>query len=122
MAPGVAVAASRPFFFPTKGNIVIPNDKEEIEDENEKSLLRKRNEELEKELQSSLQREEKARVDLERTKQRLRATEEAEERLCSQLGELEAEAVEQARAYHSQIRSLMEQLSQAQKLLRSADA
>ncbi|KAF8379857.1 hypothetical protein HHK36_029306 [Tetracentron sinense] len=58
-------------------------------------------------------------LDGQRTSQRLRAVEEAEEMLCSQLGELEAEAVDQARAYHAQIKSLMHQLSQAQLLLQS---
>lgn len=118
MAPGMAVAVSSPLLqsdgrsLPTKGSIGIAD---------ENFVLRKRNEELERELQSSLQREVKAREDLARTKERLRATEEAEERLCSQLGDLEAEALEQASAYRAQIRSLTEQLSHAQRLLQSAN-
>ncbi|KAF8413436.1 hypothetical protein HHK36_001424 [Tetracentron sinense] len=79
--------------------------------------LRRRNEELEREVKKSLEREEKTREELQRVSQRLRFIEEAEERLCSQLGELEAEAVHQARAYHAQINSLMDQLSRAQMLL-----
>ncbi|CAH9058669.1 unnamed protein product [Cuscuta epithymum] len=47
--------------------------------------LRKRYEEMEKELKSSREREEKMRRELERTWQRLRVAEEAEERLSSQL-------------------------------------
>ncbi|XP_047182718.1 protein RESPONSE TO LOW SULFUR 3-like [Vigna umbellata] len=81
------------------------------------SELKKRNEELEKELRESKEREEQMKRDLQSARERLRVAEEAEERLCSQLGELEAEAVYQARDYHAQIVSLMEQLSRAQSLL-----
>ncbi|KAF8042990.1 hypothetical protein BT93_A1352 [Corymbia citriodora subsp. variegata] len=87
-------------------------------DEQEK--LRRRNEELERELRESREREEAAREELRRTAERLRVAEEAEERLCSELGELEAEAVLQARAYHARILSLAEQLAQAQKFLQVA--
>lgn len=84
-------------------------------DEHEK--LRRRNAELERELRESREREEAAREELRRTLERLRVVEEAEERLCTQLGELEAEAVLQARAYHARILSLADQLAQAQKFL-----
>ncbi|CAN0922818.1 Protein RESPONSE TO LOW SULFUR 2 [Linum grandiflorum] len=57
------------------------------------------------------------RQELEVAWRRMRVAEDAEERLCSQLGELEAEAVNQARDYHSRIISLMEQLHQAQGVL-----
>ncbi|KAL2527590.1 response to low sulfur 2 [Abeliophyllum distichum] len=80
-------------------------------------VLKKRNEELEKELKRSLEREDKMKKELERAWERLRVAEEAEERLCSQLGELEAEAVDQARAYRVRTMSLMEQLHSAHKLL-----
>jgi len=79
--------------------------------------LKKRNEELEKELRESKDREEQMKRELHSAWERLRVAEEAEERLCSQLGELEAEAVYHARDYHAQIVSLMEQLSRAQSLL-----
>ncbi|KAJ0045348.1 hypothetical protein Pint_05428 [Pistacia integerrima] len=72
-----------------------------------------RNEELERELKKSREREEQTRVELQKVLERLRLAEEAEEMLCSQLGELEAEAVSQARDYHAQIVSLMSQLSKA---------
>nr|GMC59891.1 protein RESPONSE TO LOW SULFUR 3-like [Ipomoea batatas]GMC74188.1 protein RESPONSE TO LOW SULFUR 3-like [Ipomoea batatas]GMD29389.1 protein RESPONSE TO LOW SULFUR 3-like [Ipomoea batatas] len=85
----------------------------------EEEGLRKRNEELEKELRRSLEREETMRRELQRTWERLMVAEEAEERLCSQMGELEAEAVEQARAYKARVTSLMDQLSAAQMLLHS---
>ncbi|WJX34446.1 hypothetical protein P8452_22559 [Trifolium repens] len=84
------------------------------------SELKKRNEELEKELKESKEREEKMRQQLQSAWERLRVAEEAEERLCSQLGELEAEAVYQARDYHDRIVSLMDQLSRAQSLLHKA--
>lgn len=87
----------------------------------EEIWLKKRNEELEIELKRSAEREEKMKKELQRTWERLRVAEEAEERLCSQLGELEAEAVEQARSYRARMLSLMDQLSAAQKLLQSAN-
>ncbi|KAI3471289.1 hypothetical protein Pfo_027952 [Paulownia fortunei] len=80
-------------------------------------MLQRRNEELEKELKKSLEREERMKQELQRTWERLR---EAEERLCCQLGELEAEAVNQAREYRARVMELMEQLSGAQKLLRES--
>ncbi|XP_047329585.1 protein RESPONSE TO LOW SULFUR 3-like [Impatiens glandulifera] len=83
-------------------------------------VLMRRNEELEKELKKSVEREEKMRAELERTSRRLRVAEDAEERLCSQLGELEAEAVDQAREYRTRVLSLMDQLAAAQTLLISS--
>ncbi|TYJ22428.1 hypothetical protein E1A91_A08G125400v1 [Gossypium mustelinum] len=79
--------------------------------------LRKRNQELEKELKESREREEQMRKELRKMWERLRVAEEAEERLCSQLGELEAESVNQARAHNAQILSLMDQLSKGSNLL-----
>nr|DAD35545.1 TPA_asm: hypothetical protein HUJ06_006185 [Nelumbo nucifera] len=73
-----------------------------------------RNEELERELKNSLKRKEKMREELLRTSERLRSMEEAEERLCSQLGELEAKALDQDHTYY--IMSLIDQLSHTQKL------
>lgn len=83
-------------------------------------MLKKRNEELERELKKSQEREEMMKQELRATFHRLRVAEEAEEHLCSQLGELEAEAVEQARNYRMRMTALMEQLSLAQNLLQSA--
>lgn len=82
-------------------------------------MIRKRNEELEREIRKSLEREEKMREELERTRKRLYVAEEAEERLCFQLGELEAEALNHINLCQDQIRSLTQQLSQAQKLIQS---
>ncbi|XP_004241433.1 protein RESPONSE TO LOW SULFUR 3 [Solanum lycopersicum] len=86
----------------------------------ESEMLRKRNEELEDELKKSVEREEKMKEELEKTRRRVKVAEEAEERLCFQLGELEAEAVDEARAYRARVVNLMEQLSAVQKLLLSA--
>ncbi|MBA0736746.1 hypothetical protein Gogos_010254 [Gossypium gossypioides] len=79
--------------------------------------LRKRNQELEKELKESREREEQMRKELRKMWEKLRVAEEAEERLCSQLGDLEAESVNQARAYNAHILSLMDQLSKGSNLL-----
>ena len=78
--------------------------------------LRKRNEELERELRKSKEREEQMKQELQRAWERLKIAEEGEERLCSQLAELEAESVIHARASHARILSLMEQLSQPHSL------
>ncbi|KAL8538289.1 hypothetical protein ACS0TY_000315 [Phlomoides rotata] len=78
--------------------------------------LRRRNEELERELTKSLEREERMKEELMRTTNRLRVAEEAEERLCCQLGELEAEALDQAREYRARMMELIEQLSRVKLL------
>lgn len=88
--------------------------------EDEEKELRRRNEELERELRTSREREERMKQELQRTSERLRVAEEAEERLCSQLGELEAETLVQAREYHARIVSLMDQLSQAHELIQTS--
>ncbi|OMO95140.1 hypothetical protein CCACVL1_05544 [Corchorus capsularis] len=100
MAPAMAVAHHEP----------KPINAKRKEEEEE---LKKRNEELEKALKESREREEEMRKELQKTWERLRVAEEAEERLCTQLGELEAESVNQARAYNARIISLMDQLSKA---------
>mgnify|MGYP004711130221 CR=1 FL=1 len=93
---------------------------EHVVEREDGEILKKRNEELEKELQKAMEREKRMREELQRTWERLRVAEEAEERLCSQLGELEAEAVGQARSYRASMMALMDQLSAAQKLLQGA--
>ncbi|XP_051138146.1 protein RESPONSE TO LOW SULFUR 2-like [Andrographis paniculata] len=98
MAPSIAI--------PWKGE----------EGEKEALRLRRRNEELEKELKKREEQEERMREELEKAWRRVRVAEEAEERLCCQLGELEAEAVHQAREYRSRILQLMEQLSAFQSM------
>ncbi|XP_010503616.1 PREDICTED: uncharacterized protein LOC104780777 [Camelina sativa] len=66
--------------------------------------LRRRNGELEREMEEM----KKQMVQLWR---RTVVAEEAEERLCSQLAELEVESLDQARDYQSRILFLMEQIS-----------
>ncbi|KAF4356570.1 hypothetical protein CsatB_002358 [Cannabis sativa] len=97
--------------------VTKPTNNESFEDQ---TSLMKRNQELEQELSRSREREEEMRNELLKTWQRLRIAEDAEEMLCSQLGELEAEAVDQARADHAKIVSLVNQLSRAQQLLQAA--
>ncbi|KAJ1431743.1 protein RESPONSE TO LOW SULFUR 2-like [Sesbania bispinosa] len=94
-------------------------DKKRSEGETTSSLqlMKKRNEELEEELRHSKEREEQMKRQLQAACERLRVAEDAEERLCSQLGELEAEALQQARDYHARIVSLMEELSKANNTL-----
>ncbi|KAK7372882.1 hypothetical protein VNO80_06272 [Phaseolus coccineus] len=79
--------------------------------------LQKRNEELEEELKRSKEREDHVRRQLRAALDRLTVAEDAEERLCVQLGDLEAEALQQAREYHARVVSLVDQLSQAHSLL-----
>ncbi|PSS04525.1 Protein RESPONSE TO LOW SULFUR like [Actinidia chinensis var. chinensis] len=109
MAPTIAVVQPQPHRQPPSSAA-------------DEEVLRRRNEELERELKKSLEREDKMKQELQRTWERLRVAEEAEERLCTQLGELEAEAVDQARAYRARFLGLMDQLSAAQKLLQASSA
>jgi len=81
--------------------------------------LRRRNEELEREVSKRKEREERMKKELDQTRARLRMVEEAEERLSSEFGELEAEAVAQARAYHLRIKYLSDQLVLARRILNS---
>lgn len=94
---------------PTMGAFLVVEAKKSREEE--EIRLRKRNMELESELRKSQEREEEMRKELQRAWERLRIAEEAEERLCSQLGELEAESVHQAREYNARVLSLMDQIS-----------
>ncbi|XP_051192819.1 protein RESPONSE TO LOW SULFUR 2-like [Lolium perenne] len=67
-------------------------------------------------------REERLRQQLEAALARVAVAEEAEERLCVQLGELEAEAMEQALEYQQHVRSLSERLAFMDGVLRSSGA
>ncbi|KAL2317550.1 hypothetical protein Fmac_031426 [Flemingia macrophylla] len=80
---------------------------------------KKKKEEVEEDLERSKEREEEARRQLRAALDRVRVAEEAEERLCRQLGEAEAEALQQAREYQALILALADQLSQALSLLSS---
>ncbi|GLJ07150.1 hypothetical protein SUGI_0059710 [Cryptomeria japonica] len=79
--------------------------------------LRCENMKLQRQVEESQRYEAELMADLEKVRMRLLMTEEAEERLCSQLGDLEAESVLQAQDYNHHINSLKQQLSQMQHLL-----
>ncbi|ESQ32007.1 hypothetical protein EUTSA_v10005368mg [Eutrema salsugineum] len=66
--------------------------------------LRRKNGEMEKAV-------EEMKKEMLQLWRRTQVAEEAEERLCSQLAELEAESLDQARDYHSRILFLMNELS-----------
>ncbi|EOA22448.1 hypothetical protein CARUB_v10003095mg [Capsella rubella] len=66
--------------------------------------LRRKNVEMEKEV-------EEMKKEMLQLWRRTQVAEEAEEHLCSQLAELEAESLDQARDYHSRIILLMNELS-----------
>uniref|UniRef100_A0A0D9XLE1 Uncharacterized protein n=1 Tax=Leersia perrieri TaxID=77586 RepID=A0A0D9XLE1_9ORYZ len=86
-----------------------------------KEVMR-RNAELEKAAAEAAAREERLRRELEAALARLAVAEEAEERLCVQLGELEAEAVMQAVEYQQQVRELSERLAFVDGILRSSSS
>lgn len=98
--------------------MAVPKSAKRIEENTVE--MKKKNEELEKELEASHEREQIMMAELKKAWGKLKVAEEAEERLSSQLGELEAEALTQARDYHQQIVSLMNQLSHAHKLLQQS--
>ncbi|KAG7560240.1 hypothetical protein ISN45_Aa05g017810 [Arabidopsis thaliana x Arabidopsis arenosa] len=66
--------------------------------------LRRRNIELSREV-------EEMKTEMIKLWQRTVVAEEAEERLCSQLAELEVESLDQARDYHDRMLFLMDQIS-----------
>jgi uncharacterized protein (DUF3084 family) len=80
-------------------------------DAREAEEIRRRNAEHERAVAEAAAREERLRRELEAALARLAVVEEAEERLCVQLGELEAEAVMQAVEYQEQVRALSERLA-----------
>ncbi|CAL4917504.1 unnamed protein product [Urochloa decumbens] len=82
--------------------------------------IRRRNADLERAVAEAAAREERLRRELEAALARLAVAEEAEERLCVQLGELEAEAVMQAVEYQERVRTLSERLAFADGVLRSS--
>ncbi|CAO2044424.1 unnamed protein product [Urochloa humidicola] len=72
----------------------------------EAELLRRRNAELEREVAA-------LRAEVAAARRRAETAEEAEERLCVQLGDAEVEAVEIARAYQSRVEELARELAAA---------
>jgi len=83
--------------------------------------LRLINERLLQQLEESRRQEAEMRAELEETRIRFLTVREAEERLCTQLGEFEAESVEQAQAYNQEIISLTQRLNHAEHLLSAAN-
>ncbi|XP_039120743.1 protein RESPONSE TO LOW SULFUR 3-like [Dioscorea cayenensis subsp. rotundata] len=106
MAPGIAAVTEM-----RNHKMRVPFWKDD--DDNQMEDLKRRNQELERELKKGIEREIKMKEELERTKERLRLVEDAEEMLCSQLGELEAEAVMHARQYQLRVAELSDQLARA---------
>lgn len=80
--------------------------------------LMKKNEELEREVSKEKAREKRMKEELERTRVRLKMVKEAEERLCSELRDLEAEAFAQPRDYQLRIKYLTNQLTLDRKIPR----
>eukprot|EP01018_Ginkgo_biloba_P026314 Gb_18061 [translate_table: standard] len=79
--------------------------------------LKSHNWQLEQQLKESQRRQKELRAQLEEMGIRLSTVEEAEERLCSQLGDLEAEAVEEAQSYNREFNSLQQRLRETENLL-----
>jgi len=106
----------------TKARIV--NDVNEgVQDKKEEETreLRLINKHLLQQLEESRRQEAELRSELEEFRIRLLTVREAEERLCTQLGEFEAESVEQAQAYNQEIISLTHRLNHAEHLLSAAN-
>ncbi|KAB8113275.1 hypothetical protein EE612_052192 [Oryza sativa] len=89
-------------------------------DAKEAEEVMRRNAELEAAAAEAAAREERLRRELEAALAALAVAEEAEERLCVQLGELEAEAMAQAVEYQQQVRELSDRLAFADGVLRSS--
>ena len=89
--------------------------------EEEMRELRLKNRSFLQQLEESRRREADLRAELEETRICFLTVREAEERLCSQLGEFEAESVERAQAYNQEISSLTHRLKHAEQLLSAAN-
>ncbi|XP_062200844.1 protein RESPONSE TO LOW SULFUR 3-like [Phragmites australis] len=89
-------------------------------DAKEAEEMARRNAELEREVAEATAREDRLRRELEAALARLAVAEEAEERLCVDLGELEAEALAQAVEYQEHVRALSERLAFADGVLRAS--
>lgn len=87
-------------------------------DAKEAEEVMRRNAELEAAAAEAAAREERLRRELEAALAALAVAEEAEERLCVQLGELEAEAMAQAVEYQQRVRELSDRLAFVDGILR----
>ncbi|GJM90108.1 hypothetical protein PR202_ga06357 [Eleusine coracana subsp. coracana] len=81
--------------------------------EEEAEVLRRRNAELEREVAA-------LRAELDAARRRAETAEEAEERLCVQLGETEVEAVELALEYQGRVDDLARELAAARAAARTS--
>ncbi|XP_062221302.1 protein RESPONSE TO LOW SULFUR 1-like [Phragmites australis] len=100
MAPAISIGIAMPASGGVKKRSVVGAAAEEAE------LLRRRNAELEREVAA-------LRAELDAARRRAETAEEAEERLCVQLGEAEVDAVELARAYQDRVEELARELAAA---------
>uniref|UniRef100_A0A0E0H4X4 Uncharacterized protein n=1 Tax=Oryza nivara TaxID=4536 RepID=A0A0E0H4X4_ORYNI len=87
-------------------------------DAKEAEEVMRRNAELEAAAAEAAAREARLRRELEAALARLAVAEEGEERLCVQLGELEAEAMAQAVEYQQRVRELSDRLAFVDGILR----
>lgn len=108
-------------FDKSKAKAKIGSEGVEDKKEDEMRELRLTNKRLLQQLEESRRQQAEMRAELEETRVRLLTVREAEERLCSQLGEFEAESVEQARAYNQEILSLTQRLKHAEHLISAAN-
>ncbi|GLJ07146.1 hypothetical protein SUGI_0059650 [Cryptomeria japonica] len=117
-------AALADFSFFSQPSIVPANRKKNAKEDPSAAIerleieaLRSENLKLQRLVAESQRYEADLMADLEKARMRLLMTEEAEEHLCSQLGELEADSVLQARDNNQHVDSLKQQLAQMQDLL-----
>ncbi|BAT11605.1 protein RESPONSE TO LOW SULFUR 3 [Oryza sativa Japonica Group] len=87
-------------------------------DAKEAEEVMRRNAKLEAAAAEAAAREARLRRELEAALARLAVAEEGEERLCVQLGELEAEAMAQAVEYQQRVRELSDRLAFVDGILR----
>jgi predicted RNase H-like nuclease (RuvC/YqgF family) len=97
MAPSISVGAAAPS---RAAGASTKKSADEVE------LLRRRNAELERAVAA-------LRLELGAARRRAETAEEAEERLCVQLGDAEVEALELARAYQAHVHELARELAAA---------
>jgi len=126
MAPALlGFLFANPFQKPnaTNVNALSITEVEGVDEKKEEEMreLILKNKRLLQQLEESRRQEAELRAEVEETRIRLLTVREAEERLCSQLGEFEAESVERAQAYNQEIISLTHRLNQAERLLSAAN-
>ncbi|CAL5024214.1 unnamed protein product [Urochloa decumbens] len=106
MAPAISIGVATPSSSAAAGKKSSRGVVAAVVDVDEAELLRRRNAELEREVAA-------LRAELSAARRRAETAEEAEERLCVQLGDAEVEAVEIARAYQARVEDLARELAAA---------